>query len=332
MIEHVLDLGNQLKKELETSTDFVIDSYNDLLIVGMGGSGVAGDVLKLVLNETTQINVEVRKAYGIPKVVADRRPKCLFISYSGNTEETVEAVNDAIRYKLDWSVISSGGKLLELAEEHKRPFVKVPQGLQPRAAFGLMTKAAMHYVSSDIDRKYLEMCDQAGDYLNKALTNQSENELLSQALQISKEIGSKTSVIYGGTPLTYLVAQRWKTQINENSKSKAFVGFMPEVHHNEILSWEANKEGSKNNYQLLFLRSSKENSQISKRFELTKEIIGDKVDISEIKNISSENIISNLFHLTLIGDLVSVYMAENLEIDPYDITAIEKLKKLLKKG
>ena len=330
MIEHVLDLGNQLKKELETSTDFVNDSYNDLLIVGMGGSGVAGDVLKLILNETTQINVEVRKAYGIPEVIADRRPKCLFISYSGNTEETVEAVNDAIKYKLDWSVISSGGQLLELATEHKRQFVKVPPGLQPRAAFGLMTKAVMHYVSSDIDGKYLEMCNQAGEYLNEALTNQSENELLSQALQISKEINSKTSVIYGGTPLTYLVAQRWKTQINENAKSKAFVGYMPEVHHNEILSWEANKEGSKNNYQLLFLRSPKENSQISKRFELTKEIIGDKVNISEVENISSENIISNLFHLTLIGDLASVYMAKNLDIDPYDITAIENLKKLLR--
>ena len=331
MIEHVLDLGNQLKKELETSTDFVNDSYNDLLIVGMGGSGVAGDVLKLILNETTQIHVEVRKAYGIPEVIADRRPKCLFISYSGNTEETLEAVNDAIKYKLDWSVISSGGQLLELATEHKRQFVKVPPGLQPRAAFGLMTKAVMHYVSSDIDGKYLEMCNQAGEYLNEALTNQSENELLSQALQISKEISSKTSVIYGGTPLTYLVAQRWKTQINENAKSKAFVGYMPEVHHNEILSWEANKEGSKNNYQLLFLRSPKENSQISKRFELTKEIIGDKVNISEVVNISSENIISNLFHLTLIGDLTSVYMAKNLDIDPYDITAIENLKKLLKR-
>ena len=330
MIEHVLELGNQLKKELETSTDFVIDTYNDLLIVGMGGSGVAGDVLKLVLNETTQINVEVRKAYGIPEVIADRRPKCLFVSYSGNTEETVEAVNDAIKYKLDWSVISSGGQLLDLATEHKRPFVKVPPGLQPRAAFGLMTKAVMHYVSSDIDGKYLEMCNQAGDYLNDALANQSENELLTQALNISKEISNKTSVIYGGTPLTYLVAQRWKTQINENAKSKAFVGYMPEVHHNEILSWEANKNDSKNNYQLLFLRSSEENSQINKRFELTKEIIGNKVDISEIENISSENIISNLFHLTLIGDLVSVYMADNLNIDPYDITSIEMLKKLLK--
>ena len=330
MIEHVLDLGNQLKKELETSKDFEVQSYKDLLIVGMGGSGVSGDVLKLVLNETTQINVEVRKAYGIPKVTAQRKPKCLFISYSGNTEETVEAVNDAIKYSLDWSVISSGGRLLELAIQHSKPFVKVPDGLQPRAAFGLMTKAVMHYVSPDTGVDYLEICNQAGTYLNEIVANQSENDLISRALQISKEINSKTSVIYGGTALTYLVAQRWKTQINENAKSKAFVGYMPEIHHNEILSWEANKEDSKKNYQLLFLRSSDENSQISKRFELTKEIIGENVDISEIKNISSENIISNLFHLTLIGDLVSVYMADNLHIDPYDITAIENLKKLLK--
>ena len=114
MIEHVLDLGNQLKEELEISNEFVVDSYKDLLIVGMGGSGVAGGVLKLVMNETTPTNVEVRKAYGIPKVTADRKPKCLFISYSGNTEETVEAVNDAIQYNLDWSVISSGGTLLDL--------------------------------------------------------------------------------------------------------------------------------------------------------------------------------------------------------------------------
>ena len=330
MIEHVLDLGNQLKKELETSTEFVVDSYKDLLIVGMGGSGVAGDVLKLVMNETTPINVEVRKAYGISKVTADRKPKCLFISYSGNTEETVEAVNDAIQYNLDWSVISSGGTLLDLALKHKKPYVKVPSGLQPRAAFGLMTKAVMHFVSSDESRKYLELCNQAGDYINEALADQSENILLEHALKISKEINTKSSVIYGGTPLTYLVAQRWKTQINENAKSKAFVGYMPEIHHNEILSWEANKKDSKNNYQLLFLRSPDENTQVKKRFEFTKEIIGDKVNISEIDNISTENIISNLFHLTLLGDLVSVYMAENLNIDPYNINSIEQLKKLLK--
>jgi glucose/mannose-6-phosphate isomerase len=282
------------------------------------------------MNETTPINVEVRKAYGISKVTADRKPKCLFISYSGNTEETVEAVNDAIQYNLDWSVISSGGTLLDLALKHNKPYVKVPSGLQPRAAFGLMTKAVMHFVSSDESGKYLELCNQAGDYINEIIANQSENKLLEHALKISKEINTKSSVIYGGTPLTYLVAQRWKTQINENAKSKAFVGYMPEIHHNEILSWEANKKDSKNNYQLLFLRSPDENNQVKKRFEFTKEIIGDKVNISEIDNISTENIISNLFHLTLLGDLVSVYMAENLNIDPYNINSIEQLKKLLK--
>ena len=195
MIEHVLDLGNQLKKDLETSNDFVVDSYEDLLIIGMGGSGVAGDVLKLVLNETSQINVEVRKAYGIPKAIAERRPKCLFISYSGNTEETLEAVNDAIKYNLDWSAISSGGQLLELASVNKKPYVKVPTGLQPRAAFGIMTKAVMHFVSLDTGSEYLKLCNQAGDYLNEALGNQIENELLSHALKISKEISTKTSVI-----------------------------------------------------------------------------------------------------------------------------------------
>ena len=285
MIEHVLDLGNQLKKELETSNDFVIEPYKDLLGVGMGGSGVAGDVLKLVTNDISQINVEVRKAYGIPKVIADKRPKCLFISYSGNTEETLEAVNDAIKYNLDWSVISSGGQLLELASENKKQYVKVPTGLQPRAAFGIMTKAVMHFVSLDTDSKYLKLCNQAGDYLHEALGNQTENELLSHALKISKEISTKTSVIYGGNPLTYLVAQRWTTHSNENAKSKAFVGYMPEIHHNEILSWEANKQDSKNNYHLLFLRSPNESYQISKRFELTKKIIGEKVEISEIENI-----------------------------------------------
>ena len=106
------------------------------------------------------------------------------------------------------------------------------------------------WVSAEICVSIIFPLEDLGDI---RFNSQSENELLSQALQISKEINSKTSVIYGGTPLTYLVAQRWKTQINENAKSKAFIGFMPEVHHNEILSWEANKEGSKNNYQLLFL-------------------------------------------------------------------------------
>jgi glucose/mannose-6-phosphate isomerase len=328
MLEHVLNLGNQLKTDLEVSQEFTSIDYDRILIVGMGGSGVAGDVLKLILNKHTNIDVEVRKTYNLTKNHSSTRPFCLFISYSGNTEETVSAVKDAINENLEWSVISSGGELLELATKYNKNFVKVPTGLQPRAAFGLMTKAVINFLPNSIKSNFLNACDDAGNYLNNLIEDVS-NEVFDISKNIANQIGTKTAVIYAGSELTYLVAQRWKTQINENSKSKAYVGFMPEIHHNEILSWEADQEGSKNNFILILLRGD-DHKKIDNRFEFTKELIGSKVDILDVRNISSENLIKDLLHLVLIGDLVSVELANQLKIDPFNIDAIENLKKKLK--
>ena len=328
MLEHVLNLGNQLKTDLEVSQGFTSIDYDRILIVGMGGSGVAGDVLKLILNKHTNIDVEVRKTYNLTKNHSSTRPFCLFISYSGNTEETVSAAQDAINENLEWSVISSGGELLELATKYNKNFVKVPTGLQPRAAFGLMTKAIINFLPNSIKSNFLNACDDAGNYLNNLIEDVS-NEVFDISKNIANQIGTKTTVIYAGSELTYLVAQRWKTQINENSKSKAYIGFMPEIHHNEILSWEADQEGSKNNFILILLRGD-DHKKIDNRFEFTKELIGSKVDILDVRNISSENLIKDLLHLVLIGDLVSVELANQLKIDPFNIDAIENLKKKLK--
>jgi len=328
MLEHVLNLGNQLKTDLETSEGFKSVDYKRILIVGMGGSGVVGDVLKLILNQHTNIDVEVRKTYNLSKTQIAAKPFCLFISYSGNTEETVSVAKDAINENLDWAVISSGGELLELASKYSKNFVKIPDGLQPRAAFGFMTKAVVNFLPNQIKEIFINACDEAGNYLNNLIGDVS-NEIFEISKNIASQIGSKTSVIYAGSDLTYLVAQRWKTQINENSKSKAYVGFMPEVHHNEILSWEADQEGSKNNFILILLRGD-DHKKIENRFEFTKELIGSKVDTIDVRNISSENLIINLFHLVLVGDLVSVNLADNLNIDPFNIDAIENLKKKLK--
>ena len=328
MLEHVLNLGNQIKTDLEVSQGFTSIDYDRILIVGMGGSGVAGDVLKLILNKHTNIDVEVRKTYNLTKNHSSTRPFCLFISYSGNTEETVSAAQDAINKNLEWSAISSGGELLELATKYNKNFVKVPTGLQPRAAFGLMTKAVINFLPNSIKSNFLNACDDAGNYLNNLIEDVS-NEVFDISKNIANQIGTKTAVIYAGSELTYLVAQRWKTQINENSKSKAYVGFMPEIHHNEILSWEADQEGSKNNFILILLRGN-DHKKIDNRFEITKELIGSKVDILDVRNISSENLIKDLLHLVLIGDLVSVELANQLKIDPFNIDAIENLKKKLK--
>ena len=328
MLEHVLNLGNQLKTDLEVSQGFTSIDYDRILIVGMGGSGVAGDVLKLILNEHTNIDVEVRKTYNLTKNHSSTRPFCLFISYSGNTEETVSVAKDAINENLEWSVISSGGELLELATKYNKNFVKLPTGLQPRAAFGLMTKAVINFLPNSLKSNFLNACDDAGNYLNNLIEDVS-NEVFDISKNIANQIGTKTAVIYAGSELTYLVAQRWKTQINENSKSKAYVGFMPEIHHNEILSWEADQDGSKNNFILILLRGD-DHKKIDNRFEFTKELIGSKVDILDVRNISSENLIKDLLHLVLIGDLVSVELANQLKIDPFNIDAIENLKKKLK--
>jgi len=328
MLEHVLNLGNQLTTDLETSEGFASVDYERILIVGMGGSGVAGDVLKLILNQHTNIDVEVRKTYNLTKNQIAARPFCLFISYSGNTEETISVAKDAIDENLEWAAISSGGELLDLAIKHNKKFVKVPEGLQPRAAFGLMTKAVVNYLPNPTKEIFINACEEAGNYLNN-LTEDASNEVFEISKNIANQIGTKTAVIYAGSDLTYLVAQRWKTQINENSKSKAYVGFMPEVHHNEILSWEADQEGSKNNFILILLRGD-DFKKIDNRFEFTKELIGSKVDTIDVRNISSDNLIINLFHLVLIGDLVSVNLANQLNIDPFNIDAIENLKKKLK--
>ena len=330
MKDHVFNLGNQLKTELELSSDFNFPIYNELLVVGMGGSGVAGDVLKNLIVENSNKKVEVRKTYELPEIHNPSNLFLLFISYSGNTEETISAVEEAIKLNLNWGAIASGGKLLDLANEHNKSFVVVPSGLQPRAAFGLMTKAVVHFISSDIQIDAISLCNEAGDYLNEITKEKENSDIAILSKNLANSINKKTAIIYAATSVTFLVAQRWKTQINENAKSKAFTGYMPEVHHNEILSWEADTEGSKNSFIIIFLKDLKDHLQIKKRYDLTKTILGDEIEIVEIENISSKNSIKEIFYLTLLGDLVSVYQAELLGIDPYNIKKIEKLKQMLK--
>ena len=329
MVNVAFELGNQVQEELEFSKNIDSIQYDSLLIMGMGGSGVAGDVLSLLSNEVSSKKITVRKSYSIPKKIMEVKPFCLFISYSGNTEETLSGLNDAIRNNLDWAVISSGGKLIDLAIEHNKEYIKIPDGLQPRAAFGYLTQAVCKIVDIVEGTNFLKELGDVGNYLNEILNEQEDSEIFIEAKKIAKKINKKTCIIYGGTDLTELVASRWKTQINENAKSKAFVGSMPEVHHNEILSWDADVEGSKSNYVLILLRDNSENSQIAKRFHLTQKLLGEKVEIFNIEPKSQSTTLFKLMELVLLGDLFSISLADELNMIPEDIEGIENLKKLL---
>jgi glucose/mannose-6-phosphate isomerase len=324
------ELGHQLQENLVSSQAVDSISYESLLIMGMGGSGVAGDVLKLLSNSVVSTEVTVVKNYVIPSNLIKKKPFCLFISYSGNTEETISGLDEAIANNFNWAVISSGGKLIDLAKSHQKEYIQIPSGLQPRAAFGYLTQAVSIILDNNENTNFVHQLYEAGTYLNELLEDAKDSEIEQLANTYSKKIMNKTCVIYGGTEVTELVSSRWKTQINENSKSKAFIGSMPEVHHNEILSWQADRNGSMENFIVIFLRSPFEHPQIKKRFKLTEKLLGDKVEILNISTKESNNKLKILMELVLLGDLLSICLADHLKMVPEDIDTIEELKKLLK--
>ena len=178
MIEHVYNLGNQINQELLVSDNFETPDYQNLLIVGMGGSGVAGDILKLVINKYSSINVEVSKTNGIPPHLLKAKPKCLFLSYSGNTEETISAVKEALEHDLDWFAVASGGELLSIAEENNKNYIKVPTGLQPRAALGHMARAVLHFIPETIKFDFKTSCDDVQIHINGLLDENSQSDIL----------------------------------------------------------------------------------------------------------------------------------------------------------
>ena len=329
MLNVAFDLKNQIISDLESSSNLEKISYENLLIMGMGGSGVAGDVMKLLSNEISDKNIIVLKDYSIPKQVIKLRPLCLFISYSGNTEEILSSINDAKENNLDWIVISSGGNLIDIAIKEDKEYIRIPSGLQPRAAFGYLTLAISMILDINENSTYVSELNEVSSYLENLSKKGDESDINKLSLNICDKIDKKTVIIYSGTDMSQVVSSRWKTQINENAKSKAFVGNLPEVHHNEILSWDADIDGSKKNYIIVLLRDKNENDQIKRRFELTKQLIGEKVDITEVNLDNQESTLKTLLELVLLGDLVSLNLARKHAIDPYNIDTIEKLKKLL---
>ena len=323
------ELGNQVLEELHTSDEINLISYDSLLIMGMGGSGVSGDVLKLLSNLASSTEINVVKNYSIPTHLISKKPFCLFISYSGNTEETISGLNEAINNGFDFAVISSGGKLIELAKDNNKQYIQIPSGLQPRAAFGYLAQAVCIFLDNNEKTDYTSQLKESGVYLNNLLKDAEKSDIENLANAFAEDIKNKTCVIYGGTGLTELVSSRWKTQINENAKAKAFIGSMPEVHHNEILSWQADEDGTRENFIIIFLRSPYEHPQIKKRFELTEKLLGEKVKILNIYPKEQNDKLKILMELVLLGDLISIHLAKHLNMVPEDIDTIEELKKLL---
>lgn len=311
MAEHIKE-GYKLAEGIMPKTTF-----SKLLIAGMGGSGIAGDLLKYLLDMDPHCNilVETAKGYEPPKTV-DKDTLLIAISYSGNTEETLSTYKASVRKGCQAILVSSGGKMQDLAQLNKHAHVKLPEKLQPRMALAYLFMPLLKIMeNTGIIRSYFNDVKQVTDLLRKYQPIQQK------AIALSEKVHNKVPIIYADSNF-YPVAYRWKTQFNENAKTTAFTHAFSELNHNEILSF-SNRPAP---MHIIILSTEKYHRRILKRIELTKTLIQQKgVAVTQIAVKGS--LLAQMFTAIFLGDLTSYYLALRYETDPTPVTIIEKLKK-----
>lgn len=302
---------------------------NDLVISGMGGSAISGDIVSLALRGKSDFPVFVNRNYGCPKFVGVGT-LFLAVSYSGNTEETLSAFKEALKAGSKIISISSGGDLKELSRKNNIPLIEVPKGLPPRAAIGYLLSAVLGALNkagagafkTDLNETIRSLKRLVKKY--GALSASRENE----AKQMAKRLYGKTPVILASDGTSYAAGLRWKTQLSENSKITSLLSIFPEMDHNDIVNFSFLKKGS-HNYSFVILRDEADPERMKKRIEVTKSLIsGNTGGITEVWS-QGRSSLERTLSLILYGDYLTIYLAVLSSTDPTPVDIIEKLKKEL---
>lgn len=327
MLAQIRSLSDQLRWAIDLDPPH-IGTFSEVLFAGMGGSGIAGDYAGAV-TRAAGTRVAVHKGYGpIPAWAVRVRPLVIAASYSGNTEETLDMVTSASESGLPVATITTGGRLAELTTRHNWPTITVPTGLQPRAAAGYMIGAAVRILeaSGAVDDQRLAFVETA-DLAERMVEEGSP--AWEQAGSIAGQLAGRIPIIYGGGPVSSVVAQRWKTQINENAKVPAWYSVLPELNHNEIVGWETLPDTTNEHFGVVVLTDEADHDRVLKRVAITRELTAEAVPwVGEVAS-SGSSTLARLISLTVVGDLTSLMLAERLGVDPAPVATIEKLKKLL---
>jgi glucose/mannose-6-phosphate isomerase len=304
------------------------ERVENVVVLGMGGSGIAGDVLAATAAPFMSVPVAVVKGYQPPDFVG-AGSLVFAMSFSGNTEETVEAAGLAYESGADLVVVSGGGELVRLADEWRVPVVPVPTDIpQPRAALGAMSVPPLVVLEE------IGLFPGAGHWVSQAVDQlrRRRDELVappSMAEDLARRIGRTIPLIHSSQALGAAAALRWKAQVNENAKAPAFFNVYPELCHNEIAGWGQNGDVTRQLITLVNLRHGAEHPQVARRFALVAGVLREVVaDIIEVR-AAGEGDLAQLFDLAIIGDFVSLHLAGHEGIDPGPIPVLAELKERL---
>jgi len=332
MLKYLEDFPVQCEQAVQIAKKYPIDvkrydSIHQVVVCGMGGSAAGGDLLKSYLQREANIPIEVNRGYLLPQYVGENT-LVFAVSYSGNTEETLSAYQDALSRSAKIIAITSGGKLKELCQKDGIDVIEIIRGMPPRATFGYLFFPMVTLLErlGLIGSKEEEIREtiQNLQLLCKQYNPQSKANL---AKELSERIKGHLLLIYAPEHLA-ACAVRWKNQFNENSKSVAFFSLLPEMNHNEIEVWASGSEFTKKFY-LIFLRDSAENERIKQRIIITESILKDKVAGVQHVTSSGKSLLSRLHSLVYLSDWVSTYLALISSVDPIPTPMINLLKKRL---
>ena len=288
-----------------------------LIVCGMGGSAIGGDLAAAALGSRLGKPLDVVRGYGVPAwTPPDRAILCS--SYSGNTEETNACYAAAEAVGAQRIVATTGGAIGDAARSDGVPVIGMPAGLQPRAAvgytFAIAAEVAALVGAGPAIRTEI---DSSASHLEAA-----RESLLALAAEVAGRIHGSVPLLYG-CGLTTPVAYRWKCQVNENAKLPAFDHSIPELDHNEIVCWTGAEAGA---FSAVLLGDKDQHPRERERFELTAELIADRArDVVRIET-EGETRTERLLWAVMLGDLVSLELAAREAVDPTPVDVIENLK------
>ncbi len=326
VLDPVLTLPDQLRWGADLAPAGVT-AERGIVLLGMGGSAMAATVAGLAA--TTSVPIEVHRSYGLPGWAVPAGASVIAVSYSGNTEEVLSGVDDALANGLEVAAVSSGGRLEAVAGEHDLPIVVVPGGMQPRAGVGYQAAGVIQLLGASG-----VVPDAAGELSEAAaivddLLAEGTGPAVEQGGAIAAELAGKTAVIYGGFGIGGTAAYRWKTQLNENAKVPAYSGVVPELNHNELEGWH---DATGAGFAIAYLRDEHDHPRIKRRLDLTAAVIGDAAANAGTVSSVGSGALARWSSLSVVGDVASLLVAEKAGTDPTPVETIERFKLSLGKG
>jgi len=319
-VEQAVRIGTQSPLTLNTK------GVKSIVVTGMGGSAIGGDLVRSYLSSELKVPFSVSRSYALPAYV-NRHTLVVVSSYSGDTEETLSSYRDAIRRGTKVLCITTGGEVERLAGKHGHPCIKVPPGLQPRAALGYSFFPLLIALSrlGFIKPQQREIKETVGALKSRSILYRNPKGPGNLPLEIAERLHGRLPILYSASDHLDAVNVRWRGQISENAKQLAYGHVLPEMNHNEIVGWNMNRSLMKR-MTVVFLRDRGTHPRVQLREEITKKII--KSYASDVLEVRSEgrSLLARIMSLVYLGDWVSFYLAILNKQNPTPVKAIEYLK------